>query len=594
MNNPTSIHPSYLKNASRFLLAYFLDSDDKWRARLLLAGSILSVLAISGLGLCLGWWCFPNIYAALMAKDTALLLTNLAYSFVVSGGMACFQWLAHNLKNTLYVQWRDWLYKKTTDQYLYGKTNYLEIARSYKAIDNPEQRIQEDINHVVDSSLDLAIGFINNLTNLIIYTTLLYLTGSTLSFTLLGLNIVIPGFLVWTALTVGIGTSLIGYFINRPLHELTTEETISQSNLRTNLRDISNFSEEVAIEHAEKYHADRLAKQIDDLSIKTTRRLSIQNRTATFNAFNSNFQMLVPFLAAAPLYFNNLISLDAFYTVGFYFSMMTSSLSWFIESFEKINRFQTSLGRILSLQEVLDQNNNASTQKIIRLVGEHDKDLVINNLDLKLHNDDALLVKGLNLRFTPGVHTLIQAPSGTGKSSLFKAIAGTWLSGEGEIVIPTSLETVYFLPQKPTLPHDTLRNVLAYPDAQCSYSDTELISALNAVNMGTLTDKLDTEIGFKSLGEQQRIAFARVLLRKPDWVFLDESTASLDEEVEEQVYTRLKELLPNTTIISIAHRSTVKRHHDHTIFFRVNDRKEVQVEEQDLLVENESRLSAVY
>ncbi|WP_133137049.1 ABC transporter ATP-binding protein/permease [Legionella rowbothamii] len=592
MNNPP-IQPSYTKNATQYLLAYFLESDDKWRARLLLAGSILSILTISGLSLCLGWWCFPNIYAALMAKDTALLLTNLAYSLFVSGGMACFQWLAYDFKNKLSVSWRNWLYKKTTEQYLLGKTNYLEISRSYKNIDNPEQRIQEDIHHVVDSFLDLTLGFINNFTNLIIYTTLLYLAGSTLSFTMLGLNIVIPGFLVWTALAVGIGTSLVGYFINKPLHELTTEETISQSNLRTNLLNIRNFAEEIAIERGEQYHADRLEKQMDELSIKTTQRLSIQNRTATFNIFNGNLQMLVPFFAAAPLYFNDLLSLEAFYTVGFYFSMMTSSLSWFIESFEKINRFQTSLGRVLGLQEILDKNNT-STQKIIRIVSEHEQDLVINNLNLKLHNEDKLLVKGLNLRLTPGVNTIFQSPSGTGKSSIYKAIGGTWLAGEGEIIVPKSLDALYFLPQRPYIPSDTLRNILSYPDVQCSYSDTELLSALDAVNLGAFTDKLDQKIENASLGEQQRIAFARIFLRKPDWVFLDESTASLDEDVEKLVYDRLRKLLPNTTFESIAHRSTVKRHHDHTIFFRVNDMKEVRVEEQHLLVEEESELSIVY
>lgn len=193
------------------------------------------------------------------------------------------------------------------------------------------------------------------------------------------------------------------------------------------------------------------------------------------------------------------------------------------------------------------------------------------------------MIKGLNLQFAPGVHTLIQAPSGAGKSSLFKAIAGTWLSGEGEIIIPKSLESVYFLPQKPTLPLDTLRKVLVYPDAKCHYSDSQLISALKSVNMETLADKLDEYVGFKSLGEQQRIAFARVLLRKPDWIFLDEATASLDEYVEEQVYCRLKELLPDSTIISIAHRSTVRRHHDNVLFFKVNEDKEVQVEEQHSL-----------
>ncbi|MBL7481790.1 ABC transporter ATP-binding protein/permease [Legionella bononiensis] len=584
MTRPTSSEPSYFKKSYQLLSDYFLNSNKKWKAWALFSGCVLSTLAMIGLGFVLGGWFFPFIYAAFIVKDTALLLLGLGAGLLISGAMAGFNYLANYLKNELYVSWRSWLTKKMINQYLSNKTNYLEISRIYNDIDNPEQRIQEDIDKVVESSLDLFLGFIDSFSNLVVYTLLLSLAGGTLSFVLLGSTIVIPGFLVFVALGVGIVTSLIGYFINRSLRESTNEETIAQSNLRADLQHIKMFSEEIAIEHAEQYYQNRLEKEVDELNKKTAKRLSIQNDTTSFNVFNGTFQVIVPIIAAAPLYFADLISLDVFYSVGYYFSMMTRSLNWFINSFETINKFQTSLSRIITLQNALDKNNaGESTRKIIRTVAHHDNTLVVKKLELNLHGSNELVIKGLDLHFTPGVHTLIQAPSGAGKSSLFKAIAGTWLSGEGEIIIPGSLESVYFLPQKPTLPNDTLRKVLAYPDANCSYSDNELISALKAVNMGALADKLDKQVGFKSLGEQQRIAFARVLLRKPDWIFLDEATASLDEEVEEQVYCRLKELLPKTTIISIAHRSTVRRHHDNVVFFKVNDKKEVQVQEEHRL-----------
>lgn len=587
MTDSPSPEPSHLKKSLQFLFDYFLNSNDKWKALALFSGCVFSILVMIGLGFALGWWCFPYIYAAFIVKDTALLLMGLGAGLLISGAMAGLNYLTNFLKNALYVNWRSWLTKKIIDQYLNNKTNYLEISRIYKDIDNPEQRIQDDIDKVVESFLELSLGFIQNLSNLVIYTVLLSLAGSSLTFMLFGGTVIIPGFLVLVALGVGITASLIGYFINRSLRESTNEETIAQSNLRADLQHIKIFSEEIAIEHAEKYYQRRLEKEVDELNIKTAKRLSIQNGTASFNLFNGTLQAIIPFLAAAPLYFTDLISLDAFYSVGYYFSMMTLSLNWFINSFETMNKFQTSLDRMVTLQQVLDKNNESeSTQKIIRIIDHQNKNLVIKNLDLNLHGRKELVIKGLNLQFTPGVHTLIQAPSGTGKSSLFKAIAGTWLSGEGEIIIPGSLEAVYFLPQKPTLPNDTLRNVLAYPDAHCSYSDNELISALNAVNMEAVASKLDEQVGFKSLGEQQRIAFARVLLRKPDWIFLDEATASLDENVEEQVYSRLKELLPKTTIISIAHRSTVRRHHDNVLFFTRNDKKEVQVEEEQGLLAN--------
>ncbi len=581
MTHSLTSERSYFKKSLQFLSDYFLNSNDKWKAWALFFGCVFSTLTMIGLGFVLGWWCFPYIFAAFIVKDTATLLIGLGAGLLISGAMAGLNYLTNFLKNELYVNWRCWLTKKIIHQYLNNKTNYLEISRIYSDIDNPEQRIQEDIDKVVDSFLNLSLGFIDNLSNLVIYTVLLSLAGGSLSFMLFGGTIIIPGFLVLVALGVGIVTSLLGYFINRSLRESTNEETIAQSNLRSDLQHIKTFSEEIAIEHAEKYYQNRLENEVDVLSIKTRKRLSIQNETASFNLFNGILQAIIPVIAAAPLYFTDLITLDVFYSAGYYFSMITRSLNWFINSFETINKFQTSLDRIITLQQTLEKNNAVeSTKNIIRTIGLQNENLIVRSLDLHLHGSNELVIKGLNLQFKPGIHTLIQAPSGTGKSSLFKAIAGTWLSGEGEILIPNSLESVYFLPQKPTLPNDTLRAVLAYPDANCSYFDSELISALKAVNMESLADKLDEQIGFKSLGEQQRIAFARVLLRKPDWIFLDEATASLDEHVEEHVYCRLKELLPKTTIISIAHRSTVRHHHDNVIFFNVNKKKEVKVEEK--------------
>ena len=577
----TSSQPSYFKKSTILLLGYFNDPQNKWQARALFAGTLLTVLTIAGLGFLLGWWCFPLMYSAFIAKNVTLLLLGVGSTLLMTGTMAGLNYLAYYLKNKLYVGWRSWLTKRMVDQYLNNKTNYLEISRIYKDVDNPDQRIQEDIDKVVDSSLDLSLGFIDNLCNLTTFGVLLAMTGGSVSFVVLGVNLIIPGFFVWLALAVGITTSLLGYAINRSLSKATKEETIAQSNLRSDLRQIKTSSEEIAIEHAEAYYQSRIHNKVDVLTQKSAQRLATQNGTTSFNLFNANVQTIIPLLAAAPLYFNDLLALDAFYSIVFYFSMITRSLNWFINSFEMINKFQTSLDRIVSLHDILDkdyEHSCDSTNKIVRLISPN-PNLVVKNLNLNLHGSKNVVIKGLNLQFAPGVHTLIQAHSGTGKSSLFKAIAGTWLAGEGEIILPNSAKSLYFLPQNPTIADDTLRNVLVYPDAKCRYSDEELTGALTAVSLQSLTHSLDKKIDYKSLGEQQRIAFARVLLRKPDWVFLDEATASLDEPTESQVYSCLKELLPKTTIISIGHRSTVKRYHDNVLFFTLNDKKEVQVQE---------------
>lgn len=583
MVSPTSSELSSFKRAWPFLSDYFLHSNNKARAWALFAGGVLGVLAVTGLGFVLGWGCFPLIYAAVIAKDLGLLLVSIGAGLLTAAGMAGFHYLANFLKNKLYVDWRSWLTKKIINQYLNNPTNHLAISRVYKELDNPEQRIQEDVDKLVESTLTLTLGFIENALTLSVFSTFLGIAGGTLSFAILGTTILLPGYLVLVAFVVGGASSLIGFFINKSLSKLTNDETKTQSFLRADLQQLKNSSEEIAIERAEKYYKKRFEKTVDHLNEQTTKRLSNQNKSASFNLFNQIFQTLIPYLAAIPLYFKNLLTLDAFYACGFYFSMVTRSLNWFINSFQTINVFKTSLNRILELQKILNTTKEGSGfKKINRNIVHKSEYVKVDNLTLNLHSGNELVIKGLNVTFKPGVHTLIQAPSGTGKSSLFKAIAGTWISGEGEITIPHSLESIYFLPQKPTLPDDTLKNVLAYPDAECSFSDDELVTALKAVNLESFTNRLGEKIGFKSLGEQQRIAFARVLLRKPAWVFLDEATASLDEEGETHVYCRIKELLPKTTLVSIAHRSTVKRYHDDVLFFSANDKKEAQVQIKQL------------
>lgn len=578
MKNTTSTVPPALKHSMQFLLQFFFDPETKWNARILFAGLVLSVLTLTGLGLALGWWCFPSVYTAFIAKDTALLFTSALRTLLIASLMCCSSYSSSALKNKLFKEWGSWLTSRLTEQY---NIHHLKIFRSYREkLDNPEQRIQEDAENVVQATLDLSVGLIENLSNFIMFTTLLAIAGGPISFSILGLNIVIPGFFIWVALLTGICSSVIGYFVSSSLQTATLEETKCRSNFRANLQQLTIFSEEIALEGGGEYFKAHLKKNIDEFYAKSIQRLSIQNRINTFNMFINTVQALVPFFAAAPLYYNDVITLDAFFSIGYYFSMVTRSLNWFINSFEKINRFQTSLSRITELQQVFDENN--STKGIMRII-KASNELEINDVKLTSPNDGQVIIKGLNLKFSAGIDTMLQARSGVGKSTLYKAIGGTWLSGEGEIIIPNSFDAIYFLPQTPTIPDDTLRNILAYPQAECKYSDAELMSVLKIVEMEHPAERLDERIQLNSplsLGQKQRIALARVLLRKPDWVFLDEATASLDEKAEAMAYRCLKKNLPNITIISIAHRSTVKRYHNRVLFFNVDSEKDVQISEE--------------
>ncbi|WP_051555075.1 ATP-binding cassette domain-containing protein [Legionella fairfieldensis] len=315
-------------------------------------------------------------------------------------------------------------------------------------------------------------------------------------------------------------------------------------------------------------------------------KLGTQTKLLTFQNFYSQLIQILPSLLAAPLYFTGLIELGQLMQIGMYFTQVNLSLSWFSTSYENLSTYKTSIARISELQQTLAKEGLATnTKSMVRKI-RNKESLHIKGLTIAYPQNASTtyIMRNLNLKLIPGEHILIKGKSGLGKSSLFKAISGTWKYGDGKISIPAG-KSFYFLPQKPTLPCDTLKAVLAYPEPVETYTEEQYITALRAVGgMDDFIPKLSEKRAWSkelSGGQQQRISFTRVLLKKPDWLFLDEATSSLDEESEEYVYSAVKQL-KNTTIISIAHRSTVEKHHSKIIFFSANNEREIEVKEQPL------------
>jgi putative ATP-binding cassette transporter len=293
---------------------------------------------------------------------------------------------------------------------------------------------------------------------------------------------------------------------------------------------------------------------------------------------------ILPNIVAAPLYFTGLIQLGQLMQIGLSFGQVSSSLSWFVEAYEGISNYKTSIDRITELQHAFGKEGlTANPKSIIRK--EKNKDtLKIKQLSIMKPQaaSTQYIMRNLNLKLAPGEHLLIKGPSGLGKSTLFKVISGTWQYGEGAITVPSGKQ-MYFLPQKPTLPNDTLMAVLAYPEPVETYTQEQYSSVLKAVgNMDEFIARLQEKCAWAkelSGGQQQRISFARALLKKPDWLFLDEATASLDEESEQHIYSLIKEL-KDTTMVSIAHRQTVEKYHSRIVYFSVNNEKEIELKEQ--------------
>ncbi|WP_115707207.1 ABC transporter ATP-binding protein/permease [Legionella sainthelensi] len=563
---------SYLKKAFQLFSDYFILSDQKLTAWLLLGGMMLCIITLVGLAASLPWG-FLGFWAALTAKELTGFLFYSGIIALTSAAIVGVGTLMDYLTTTLAIQWRSWLTTKFINKYLFGKKNYLDLARVSSHIDNPDQRIQDNIDNFVDRTLSLSTDFLRSSLTLIAFIGTLWILGSSLPIVVFGATIVIPGYLVWTSLFVALVNSVITHMLGKSLATMNQKEERLEAKFRKDLEFVHNESENIALEAGEQYHQKRLVNDLEQISQNAFQKLWVKLKVSAFQTSYNYIAEILPYFFTAPAYFTGLINFNQIMQVGVAFSEVSKALNWFVDSYTSLKKYQTSIERIIELEEELDRESSKVSQKDIRIHNAQSNALIIKNLNIAYprHANPGYIMRHLNLEFKSGENTLIKAPSGFGKSTFFKAIRNTWKHGDGEISIPQQQKT-YFLPQKPLIPHDSLRAILAYPDPANTYTEEEYKAALLAVG-GKMDrfvpelDKKDTWSKRLSLGQQQRISFARALLKKPDWLFLDEATASLDEESEDQLYSLLKEKLPKTTVISIAHRSTVMKFHQRVVQF---------------------------
>ncbi|KTC89269.1 ABC transporter ATP-binding protein/permease [Legionella cincinnatiensis] len=559
---------SYLKKALQLFNDYFIHSDQKLIAWSFFIGIILCEISLFALGSLFIPWCFMGLWTAWMAKELSALLFYCGIVVLTSAVIVAVTTLKDYLAETLSIKWRVWLSSKYINKYLFGEKNYLNLSRETLHVDDPEQRIQENFKNFIRLTLSLSTGFIRSSIALPVLITLLWVVGGSVTLMILGTNIFIPGYLVWLSLLAAVIPMIITPMLGKSLPALNQQNESAEAQFRKDLEFVHNDAENIALEAGEKYHKNILDHDLEKISQNAFQRLWVNLKLNAFQLAYTHISWLFPYLFTAPVYFAGFIELAQFTQINFAISEISTALSWFFNSHSLFKEYQTSVERITELEEAFDKESSDVSKKNIHIKENHSERLTVKNLTIDYPNSSSTqhIMNNLNLEFKPGENILIKAPSGYGKSTLFKTIGGIWRYGTGEISIPPHQKT-YFLPQKPSIPHDSLKAVLAYPELSNAYTDREYEEVLSAVggNMHQFIselDKKDTWSKRLSLGQQERISFARALLKKPDWLFLDEATASLDEESEKQLYSLLKKKLPKTTVISIAHRSTVMEFHD--------------------------------
>ena len=511
---------------------------------------------------------YRDLFDALEKKDSGAFWVQIWWVFVpLLVVWILVQMLDVTIDTIFQMRWRQWMTRDYYSRWLSRGTHYkMQLAAA--DVDNPDQRIASDVDAFISSTMSLSIRLLSQLATLVSFTVILW--GLSRDYTFPGTAWIIPGFLVWVCVAYSLVGTLLTHLLGRPLILLDFLQQRLEATFRFSLARLREYGEQIALldgEEPEKANLDRKFQGV------ITNYFDILKRRLKLTAFTFSWQQMsvaFPYILMGGYYFAGTISLGQLQQGSSAFGRVEGALSFFISAYTTLAAFKATVDRLTTFQGAMTQAENLGTQsKRLNLMPAQSRALTLDGLALSLPDGRTILRSG-PLSFEPGQSVLLTGPSGSGKSTLFRAIAGIWPYGEGSIATPQGAR-VLMLPQKPYVPQGTLRAAICYPALSGTYGDDAIRAALIDARLPALVDRLDDDDNWLirlSGGEMQRLAVARALLAKPDWLFLDEATASLDEDLEQSIYRMLKEKLPDTTIVSIGHRSTLHALHQRRIDMR--------------------------
>ncbi|MDR2626140.1 MAG: ABC transporter ATP-binding protein/permease [Zoogloeaceae bacterium] len=558
----------WLAAAWRLLQPYWV-SEDRWRGRGLLALVIGIDLARTYLSVRISYW--QRDYWDALAEHNLAAFWNLMWVYIViiailSVSDAARTWFFQALE----MRWRAWVTDVFLHRYL-DETAYYRIDRAGSA-DNPDQRIGEDLQLLTSNSLRLSLGLLRNIASLFSYTVIVWNLSGSLAFALGGVSVNIPGYMLWVAVIYAVLGSWLLEKIGHPLVRVDYHQQRCEAHFRYLMMRVRENAEQIAFYSGDNAEFVRLRAAFKAIRENWRRVMDYTKRITLFHEGYLYAGGYLPLLIIGPRYFAGEITLGTVQQLSIAFANVRNALSWFVLVYKDMALLRSVIQRITEFETATkrrEEGGIAITQNV-----RADR-LDIQALDLCLPNGDTL-VHIPELSVCAGERWLIRGYSGIGKSTLLRALAGIWPHGKGEIALPDGKKM--FLSQKSYLPIDSLRACLCYPSDEQWFGVGECLEVLRAVRLEDLTERLDEHDDWEkrlSPGEQQRLAFARVLLHKPDWIFLDESTASLDPANEAAMYGLFKERLPNAAIISVAHRESVAAFHDKVFELSADSAKEV-------------------
>jgi putative ATP-binding cassette transporter len=576
----------FLRDAWRLARPYFAESDERWSAWLLLAAIVVLNLALVGMSVVLNFW-NRAFYNTLQDKDWQgfidLLLTYRVdkegflpgFCAIVALYIVVAVYRTY-LNQWLQIKWRRWMTEQYLTAWLGDRAYYrisLEAASGSNGIgtDNPDQRIAEDLRKFIgdsigrnDGILQLGLDLMSNVVTLFSFLGILWGLSGPLE--VFGVNI--PGYMVWVALIYSVLGTWVTHLVGRPLAALNFRQQRVEADFRFALVRLRENVEGIALHDGEAEEHRGLDARFAALAANWWH---IMKRTKALNTLVSGFNQIAnifPIVVAAPRFFSGAMALGDLTQTADAFGNVQGAMSWIVTSYGALAEWSATVERLATFHRAIV----AARQDRGGLVSADSAEYGLSAATLSLP-DGQVLVENASLDLRPGQSVVVTGRSGSGKSTLFRALAGIWPFGAGRICHGHG--SSLFLPQRPYIPLGTLRHAVTYPGKAETHADAAVAEALEAVGLAHLVPRLDEEDAWAqrlSGGEQQRLAIARALLARPDWLFLDEATASLDTEAEGKLYALLKERLPTTTLISIAHRPSVAAWHQrHVVLERPDE-----------------------
>ena len=556
-----------VKRIWKIAMPYWAYSKERWGSLILLAVNIFVMVFQTRVGVRSTLWnrdwltAFQTYDAQMWKQQIAVfLLIGAANTFTSQLNAYCESWLK--------IRWRRWMTARYVNYWLEGSAHY-RMQLTGNETDNPDQRIAEDISQFINYTWLYTFSFVRNVINLVTYAAMLYDLSLTIPLMLGGKDWSFPGyFLVISVIWAAVET-LITHLVGKPLARLQYNQQMYAANYRFALVRVRECSEQIALLRGEDVEHGRLMRIFGDVVVNQFRLMgrnlfygAVQGIMGYVDAMGYTF-----LLGPSYFYYGAISGYGVFQQIATAFLNVVTCLKWFVTNYSTLAIFIAVIDRLYAFNNNYNRTIDIVENSKIKLEEGDEDQIVIKHLDVELPTGK-LQISANDVVIKHGEKVLVKGRTGAGKTTVFRVISGIWPFGEGEVVLPKG-KKVIVLPQKPYFPIGTLADAITYPEPSGTYSREEMVKALQLVGMADYAARLDEEGHWNMMcsgGEQQRLAIARALLYKPDYMFFDEATASMDEPSEMELYTMLNEEAKDATIISIGHRSSLAQFHNRTLF----------------------------